>query len=34
MPTRMKVNGNFSYTSVERFYSVRMKSDFSYEEPE
>jgi len=31
MPTRMKTNGNFSDTSVERFYSVRMPADLSYE---
>jgi len=34
MPTRMKANGNFSDTSVERFYSVGMKADLLYEEPE
>jgi len=34
MPARMKANGNFSGTSVERFYSVRMKADLSYDEPE
>jgi len=34
MPVRMKANGNFSGTSVERFYSVRMKADLSYDEPE
>jgi len=26
MPARMKENGNFSDTSVERFYSVRINS--------
>jgi len=34
MPARMKTTGNFSDTSVERFYSVGMKADLSYEEPE
>jgi len=34
MPARMKANENFSGTSVERFYSVRMKTDISYDEPE
>jgi len=27
MPARMKANENFSDTSVERFYSARMKAD-------
>jgi len=34
MPARMKANGNFSETSVERFYSVRMKAGLSYDELE
>jgi len=33
MPARMKANGNFSDTSVERFYSIGMKADLSYDEP-
>jgi len=29
----MKANGNFSDTSVEQFYSVKMKADLPYVSP-
>jgi len=34
MAAKMKANGNFSDTSVERLHSVKMKADLSYNEPE